>query len=217
MKPKTARIALVDDHTLFRNGLSSLLSEFTDIEVAFEACGGKELQNKIETDPEIDVILMDINMPVMDGFEATLWMTQHYPLVKIIALSMYDEDTTIIKMLRAGACGYVLKESTPSELHKAIFSVLEKGYYSNDLVSASVIKSIHSSNNNGAGQLVFSDKELIFMQHCASELTYKEIAHEMGVAVRTVDNYREALFSRLDIKSRVGLVLWGLKRGYIKL
>lgn len=218
MKAQTAKIALVDDHTLFRNGLSSLLSEFTDIEIVFEASNGKDLQKKIAASPDIDVILMDINMPIMNGLEATDWITKNHPLVKVIALSMFDEDTTIIKMLRVGACGYILKESTPHELHKAIFSVLEKGYYSNDLVSASVIKSIQTSDDvNEDGSFGFSVKELIFMQHCASELTYKEIAHEMNVAVRTVDNYREALFLRLQIKSRVGLVLWGIKHNYIKI
>jgi DNA-binding NarL/FixJ family response regulator len=115
MKEKI-RIALVDDHALFRKGIGTLLSEFDDIEVVFDAPNGKELQSLLKTHPEIDVILMDITMPIIDGYAASAWVKQHYPLIHVLALSMFDEDIAVIGMLKAGAGGYILKESSPAEL-----------------------------------------------------------------------------------------------------
>lgn len=208
---------MVDDHTLFRQGLSALLQEFSDIHIAFEAANGKELQELLPHQQQIDVVLMDINMPVMNGYEATEWLTAQHPEIQVLALSMFDDEVAIIKMLKAGAKGYVLKESTPAELHNAIFSIVKNGFYANELVNANTLKTIETQQLENNVAYNFSSKELSFLQYCASELTYKEIAHAMGVAHRTVDNYRESLFIKLDIKSRVGLVLWGIKQGLIKL
>lgn len=207
------KIAIVDDHTLFRNGLSILLKEFDVIELVFEANNGLHLQEMLGKHPLPDVILMDINMPQMDGYQATKWLKENHPQLKVLALSMFEEDKAVIGMIKNGASGYILKESKPSEVLAAIISIVKKGSYINELVSG---KLIHSMANPLADTR-FSKNELEFLKLCCSELTYKEIADLMFVSPRTVDNYREALFSKLNIKSRTGLVLYAIKNGLVAL
>ena len=200
-------IAIVDDHTLFRNGVAGLMSEFDELQVVFEAGNGKLMQETLPNHPIPDVILMDINMAVMDGYESTSWLKQNYPQVRVLALSMFEDDQAVIKMIKSGACGYVLKESKPRELLEAIKTIYSKGVYINEMVSGKLIRSI--SDNDSAPD--FSKKELEFLKLCCSELTYKEIADKMYLSPRTVDNYREALFLKLNLKSRTGLVLYAIQ------
>ncbi len=214
MKEKI-RIALVDDHALFRKGIGNLLSEFTDIDVVFDAPNGKELQSFLKTYSDIDVILMDITMPIMDGYAATAWVKQNYPLIHVLALSMFDEDIAVIGMLKAGAGGYVLKESSPAELYRAITEIKEKGIYINEMVSGKMLKNFQEQPTENIIRL--TERETEFIRHCASELTYKEIADKMKIAPRSVENYRENLFDKLQMKSRVGLVLFAIKNGIVKI
>lgn len=201
-------IAIVDDHTLFRKGVVGLMGEFEELTVVFEAANGKQMQEALAARPILPkVILMDINMPVMDGYEATYWLKAHYPQICVLALSMFEDDEAVIKMIRCGACGYILKESKPHDLLEAIKIIVLKGVFINDLVSGKLIRSIAAQETAPN----FSHKELDFLKHCCSELTYKEIADLMFVSPRTVDNYREALFQKLNIKSRTGLVLYAIR------
>ncbi|MDI9364325.1 MAG: response regulator transcription factor [Flavobacterium sp.] len=218
MIEKIINIALVDDHALFRSGIANLLQEFSDIKLVFEAENGKDLQNKLPLHAAINVILMDITMPSMDGYAATAWVKEQYPSVHVIALSMFDDEAAIIKMLKAGAGGYILKESSIIEVHKAITEIMKRGFYNNDLLSGKLINSIQKKTEPADSKNLFplTLKETEFLIHCASELTYKEIADEMGIAVRSVDNYRQTLFEKLNIKSRVGLALEAIKRGLVK-
>lgn len=205
-------IAIVDDHTLFRMGLSSILRESVAIDVLFEAENGRELQQKVR-DNVPDVVLMDVNMPVMDGYEATSWLKGNYPDVKVLALSMYEDDNSIIKMIRCGAAGYVLKQSRPGQLVNAIEMIYSSGFFFNELVSAGLRRNVLRDDSTSR----LSDREKQFLQMACSELTYKEIADKMFVSPRTVDNYREALFEKLGIKSRVGLVLYAIKNNFYKI
>lgn len=216
MKTKlpTFNIAMVDDHKMFRTGIASLLKEYLDINILFEANNGIELQNKIVLFPDTQVILMDINMPHMNGYMATSWLKTNYPHIHVLALSMYDDEQAIIKMLKAGANGYILKEAEISELHKAITQLVEKGFYTNDLVSGNMIRSIQKDTLTTGG-VKFTEKEILFLQLCASELTYKEMADQLDIAVRSVDNYSRSLFEKTGAKSRVGLVLWALKNNLL--
>jgi len=211
MQNHSISIAIVDDHTLFRSGLASLLEEFDEIDVMFEALNGMDLQAKMNHHPEVQLVLMDINMPVMDGFAATKWVKANYPNVHVLALSMLEDEKAIIGMLKAGAGGYMLKESTPSDLLTAIKVIVDKGFYVNELVSGRLLVALKDSDIKPT----FSDRELTFLQHCSTELTYKEIADLMNVSPRTVDNYRESLFAKLNIKSRTGLVVYGIKNNLI--
>lgn len=211
MSAEKISIAIVDDHTLFRSGLASLLDEFDEIEILFESTNGQDLQTKIKNQPDVDLILMDINMPVMDGFAATKWIKEYHPNVNVLALSMLEDEKAIIGMLRAGASGYMLKESTPIELLTAIKTVTEKGFFVNDLVSGRLLVAL----KDGDAKPIFSARELTFLQHCSTEYTYKEIAELMNVSHRTVDNYRESLFAKLNMRSRTGLVVYGIKNGLI--
>lgn len=206
-------IAIVDDHTLFRSGLASLLEEFDEIEVMFEAMNGIDLQTKINQHPGVQLILMDINMPVMDGFASTKWVKANYPNVHVLALSMLEDEKAIIGMLKAGAGGYMLKESTPSDLLTAIKVIVNKGFYVNELVSGRLLVALKDADVKPT----FSARELTFLQYCSTELTYKEIADLMNVSPRTVDNYRESLFAKLNIKSRTGLVVYGIKNNLINI
>ena len=204
-------IAIVDDHTLFRSGLASLLAEFDEINVVLEAKNGIDLKEKIKNNNKVKLVLMDINMPLMDGYATTKWMRENYPQIHVLALSMFEDEKAIIGILKAGAGGYLLKESKPSELLTAIKTTISKGFYVNELVSGRLLFSLKQEDTKP----IFSEKELIFLQHCSSELTYKEIAFLMNVSPRTVDNYRESLFAKLNIKSRTGLVVYGIKNGLI--
>jgi DNA-binding NarL/FixJ family response regulator len=210
MQNEQIPIAIVDDHTLFRQGVAGLLREFDELSVVFEAGNGKEMQEKLSRQELPKVILMDINMPVMDGCETTAWLKTNFPNIRVLALSMYDDDDIVIKMIKCGACGYVLKESRPSDLLEAVKVVNEKGVFLNDLVSGKLMRSFNTQD------ITLSKKELEFIIHCCSELTYKEIADKMCVSPRTVDNYRESLFQKLNLKSRTGLVLYAIKNNLFK-
>lgn len=217
MEEKRTAIAIVDDHTLFRKGLVSLLTESDELDILFDAANGLDMKQIINAKLLPEVILMDINMPQMDGYAATKWVTKTYPSVKVLALSMFDEDKPIIEMLKSGAGGYLLKESKTTELVTAIKTIAAHGYYMNNLVSGKLIKSLHDTDpaKNEASEI--SANELKFLQLSCSEMTYKEIANKMNLSPHTIDNYREALFHKFEIKSRTGLVLFAIKNELIQL
>lgn len=210
------KIAITDDHALFRMGIANLLREFNDVEVSFEASNGKELQTLLPQHPDVEVILMDINMPILDGYASTLWVKRNYPMVHVLALSMFDDDNAVIKMLKAGAGGYVLKESKPTELYRAIQEMVKHGTYLNEMVSGKLFRSLQSTLPLEADGIRLTEREKEFLKLCVSELTYKEIAEQMNLATRSVDNYRENLFEKLNLKSRVGLVLFAIKHKMVE-
>lgn len=215
-----ADIALVDDHALLRSGLASLLKDF-GYTVLFEADNGARLQEKLKTHPLPRVILMDINMPVMDGIETTLWLKQHYPQIKVLALSMLDEEGTIIAMIRNGAKGYVLKDCEPDELNAAITSVLEKDFYHSELVSRKLMQGLSNGHEDkpvqGVKKWPFTEKELEFINHFCTELSYKEIAAKLKMSPRTVEDYSASIQEKMEVRSRIGLVLFAIRNGIVKL
>jgi DNA-binding NarL/FixJ family response regulator len=210
-------VALVDDHVLLRQGLASLINSFPGYKVLFEADNGRQLVEKI-TGPENPVaILLDINMPLMDGFETAAWLKKNQPGIKILALSMSDEEETIIKMLQAGAHGYVLKNTTPDELKHALDTVIAKGYYLNDLVGMNVIQSMSKPQEPVFDLKVFTAKELQFIKLSCTELTYNSIADKMALSPKTIEFYKENIEKKTGIRNRISLVRFALKNGIVKL
>jgi len=213
------KIALADDHVLLRNGLANLLKDH-DYQVIFEADNGAEFIDKLKTSAIPDIVLMDINMPKMDGYDTAQWLKKNYPDIKVLALSMYDDENAIIRMLKAGARGYILKDSDPAELKFAIHSLLTKGFYHSELVTGKLIHTINHldepENSSVKNVLGLNEREIEFLKLVCTEMTYKEIAEQMCLSPRTIDGYRDALFEKLNLKSRVGLVLFAIKNGIVK-
>jgi DNA-binding NarL/FixJ family response regulator len=207
-------IGIVDDHQLFLKSLSLMLKSFKVYDVVAEAVNGKELQEKLQhcaTPPSI--MLIDVNMPVMNGIETAKWLTANYPQTKLVALSMNDNDTVIIDMIKAGCCAYLLKETHPDELEKALQEIHTKGFYNADASNINFRRLLQSEKD----AVVISDKEKQFLQHACSDLTYKEIAALMFLSERTIDGYRETLFGKLKVQSRVGLAMEAIRKGLVLL
>ncbi len=207
-------VALADDHILLRNGLASLINSLDNYNVIFEANHGKDFIEKLKDRIIPDIVLMDINMPEMDGYETTNWLKQNHPEVKVLALSMYDNEPSIIKMLKCGAKGYVLKDIEPAEFKTALDSLVNKGFYYSDLVTGKLIHAVNNSDSterNTLNGVSLSDREIEFLKYACSEMTYKEIAEKMFLSPRTIDGYRDELFEKLQVKSRVGLVMYSIK------
>lgn len=212
-------IALVDDHVLLRNGLATLV-KLIGFHVVFEADNGEECIQKINARTWPDLVLMDISMPVKDGFETTLWLKQNYPGIKVLALTMVDDENAVIRMLKNGAKGYLLKETNPAELKIAIHAAVEKGFYYSEMVSGRLLHSLTGDDEESqASQQVthLTDKEIWFLKLACTELAYKEIAAKMKLSPRTVDSYRDNLFHKLNIKTRTGLAVYAIKNGIVKL
>jgi two-component system, NarL family, invasion response regulator UvrY len=212
-----ATIALTDDHSLLRNGLAQLVTSLGHT-VLFEADNGVDFQKKLTAKNLLELVLMDINMPEMDGYETTQWLKENHPDVKVLALSMYDNEASIIRMLKCGAKGYILKDSEPAELKTAIDAIISKGYYYSDLVSGKLINAINKIEDGGSDvhTLVnLNDRETDFLKYACTEMTYKEIADKMFVSPRTIDGYRDALFEKLQVKTRVGLVMYAIKNSIV--
>ena len=213
------KITLIDDHVLLRNGLAGLVGSL-GYEITSQYDNGKAFVEHVKQDGEPDIVLMDINMPLMDGYETTLWLKKNYPEVRVLALSMYDDENAIIRMLKNGAKGYILKDAEPSELKQAIHAVLTKGFYYSEMVTGKLIHSIGNDDDEdqgSAGVLRLSERELEFLKLVCTEMTYKEIADKMFLSPRTIDGYRDALFEKLNIKTRVGLVLYAIKHGIVRI
>lgn len=217
----TVSIAIVDDHKLFRKGLISLIniagSQYT---IAFEADNGIDLQEKLKKGPEPDIILLDINMPQMDGYDTLHWLNEHFPLIRVLVVSMIEKDETIVKMLRLGVKGYLSKDVEPKELGEALHAVMHKGYYYTDFITGKLVHSIQLGSEapaNPANLPQINVREMEFLKLACSELTYNEIAARMFLSPKTIDGYRNALFEKLNVKSRVGLALFAVKNGYVQL
>lgn len=211
-KIEKLQVAIVDDHALFRKGLVFLIQELKQIEVVFEAENGEVMKYMIAKGLVPDVVLMDIKMPVLDGYGASKWLKENHPEIKILALSMYEDERAVIGMIRSGAGGYLLKSSGPRELLSAVRIINEKGVFINEKMSGKLYR--HATLDQGP---ILSKNELAFLKLCCSEMTYKEIADQLCVSPRTIDNYRDSLFDKLELRSRTGLVLYAIKNEIFKL
>lgn len=211
-------IALVDDHILLRNGLAALINSFNGYQVSFEADHGKDFIDLIATQINPDIVLLDINMPEMNGFDTATWIKENLPSTKILVLSMMDNESSIISMLKAGAGGYILKDSKPSVFRQALDDIRDKGFFMNELVTHKMLNYVKGDEQNSDAAIIarLSEKELTFLKLACTEKTYKEIASEMNLSPRTVEGYRDDLFVKLAVMSRVGLVLFAIKNGLHK-
>ncbi|WP_125720572.1 response regulator transcription factor [Flavobacterium ustbae] len=203
------KIIIVDDHLLFSQSLELLIKSFGDYEVINRFENGKVFIDYLEqnNEAEIDLILLDVNMPVLDGLSTMKWLKDNRPDLKVIALSVNDDEEIIIKMITNGAKGYLLKDTSPEIFKEAIECVVEKGFYFTELVSGMLINKVNSDNK----KISLKEKEIVFIKHACTEMTYKEIASEMCLSPKTIDGYRESLFDKLEIKTRIGLVLYAIK------
>lgn len=212
-------IALVDDHVMLRNGLANLIREL-GYTVVFEASDGIDFIEKLQGHEVPELALIDVNMPRMDGFETCAWLKEHHSDVKVLTLSMLDDEDAIMRMIRNGARGYVLKDCELGELRVAIDAVATKGFHYSEKVTGRLIHSIHQSDAKESEKNLVNSlttRELEFIRLAATDSTYKEIADQMHVSPRTVDGYRDDLFEKLDVKSRVGLVLFAIKHKLVSL
>jgi DNA-binding NarL/FixJ family response regulator len=214
---KKIQVAVADDHVLLRRALAKLISSFENYTVLFEADNGKEVKNKISQHIIPDIVLLDVNMPDMDGFETAKWIYSNFPQVKILALSMFSDENTIIKMLRFGAKGFVLKSVDPEKLQEALDSVMEKDFYLSDFISEKILSGLHKNVDIQEEAVSLTAKEKEFLRFVCSEMTYKDIAEKMFVSHRTVDDYRNSLFDKLKVRSRVGLVMYAIKHHLVEL
>ena len=204
------QVALVDDHKLFRDGLAELIDKLDRYKVVIESDHGRDLQEKLQAGVLPGIIILDINMKGMDGFETAQWLKEHYPDIPVLVLSMYENETAIIRMLKLGARGYLLKDIRKQELERAMDAVIDHGFYYTDLVTGKLVHVLHSPDAKEA--VALNKREMEFLKLACSEYTYKDIADRMNVSVHTVDGYRDALFEKLHARSRVGLVLYAIKQ-----
>lgn len=212
----TIKLGIIDDHKIFRNGLKATLEDCEELDLVLEASNGKELVGLL-TDKSPDVLLMDIKMPEMDGIQTATYVHQHYKHIKILALSMFNEDKYIVDMMKAGASGYLLKNAEPEEIIEAISTVYHKGFYFNEHLSITLIKQLvvndHAEQLSNKADL--NEREIEVLKLVCQECSNQEIADKIFLSVRTVEGYRARLFEKTNSKNLVGLVIYAIKRGII--
>ncbi|WP_309641295.1 response regulator transcription factor [Flavobacterium sp.] len=202
------KITIVDDHVLFSRSLSFLIGSFKEFDVVGNYSNGKEfIQSFAKPDIMPDIVLLDLNMPIMDGVETMKWLKANQPGLKVIALSVNDDEGTIIKMITNGAKGYLLKDTHPKTLYEALLVTHNKGFYYSDMVSELLVNQLVNTGN----KVTLKEREVEFIKLACTEKTYKEIASGMCLSPKTIDGYRENLFQKLEIKTRIGLVLYAIK------
>jgi two-component system, NarL family, invasion response regulator UvrY len=220
MENSKISVAVTDDHILLRRGLANLIRSFDGYEVLFEADNGKDFMEKLSCETIPEIVLMDINMPEMNGYDTTLWIKHNYPEIKVLSLSMNDDEQSIIRMLKCGAKGYILKDIDPSEFRIALDTLVRKGFYYSEMLSGKLIHAINSFDEPDKRinkTLLLSEREIEFLKLVCTEMTYKEIADKMFLSARTIDGYRNDLFEKLNAKTRMGLAMYAIKNGIVNL
>ena len=210
-------VALADDHILLRSALASLIDSFGDCKVIHQSNNGKELIDWFDNGLVPEVAILDLNMPEMDGYEAARVIQKKFPTVNVLMLTMYDSELSLIRLLQAGVKGFLKKDIHPSELKFAIHSVMNAGYYYSYDVAGKIMNLFRKSDEpfELANKSVINDSELQFLKLACTEDTYKEIAQKMKMNPRGIDNLRDHLFTKLDVKSRIGLAMYAVRQGLV--
>ncbi|WP_430898387.1 MULTISPECIES: response regulator [unclassified Paraflavitalea] len=209
------KIALVDDHQLLRIALVNLINNFGDFKVIIEASNGKELIKSIKSNSLPDIIILDLNMPELDGYDTSKWLNSNYPDIKIVMLTMYDAEAALIRLLRSGIRGFLRKDIHPTELKQALIHVNEIGYYYTNSSINRLATIFRLNKEDIFNKTILSEEEVTFLQQTATDQTYKEISITLGITLRNVDHMRDQLFEKLEVKSRVGLALFAIKNGLV--
>ncbi len=212
------KVAMADDHVLLRTALASLIDNFEDCDVTIQASNGAELIEKIGIANIPDVVLLDLNMPQMDGMETALALQEKYPSIHVLMLTMYDSELALIRLLQAGVKGFLKKDIHPEELRYAIHSVVQSGFYYSHNATGKLVNLFRRQPDGHFSSLeknLLTDMEIEFLKMASTEMTYKEIAQQMSMNPRTIDNLRDGLFQKLSVKSRVGLAMYAIKHGLI--
>lgn len=226
---KQISLAIVDDHNLFRKGLIKLI-KLADADnsytIIFEAENGLDLQEKLSKNNIPDIILMDIEMPDMDGYECVEWLSKNYPSVHVLVVSMFEKEEAVIRMLKLGVKGYLSKDIEVEDVHTALESIASDELYFAGFVTGIMQKNIQKEGlsslsdkyfSTQGGRIELSENELRFLKFACTEMTYEQIADQMCLSPKTIDGYRAALFSKFKLKNRVGLVLYAIKNGLVKI
>ncbi|MEO5647837.1 MAG: response regulator transcription factor [Chitinophagaceae bacterium] len=211
------KVAIADDHKIFRKGVILSLRQYTNIKFVQEADNGEELIKGIaESEPE--VVLLDLKMPVKDGIETTKYLNKHYPAMRIIILTMYEDERFVGHLMDSGANGYLLKSTDPMEIKKAITDVMRTGFYLNTFVNKVLIKKNYAKqkfNPNLSSEIVLSEREKEVLNLVCMEYTAQEIAGKMDISARTVEAIKDRLMERFGVKNSVGLVFYAMKNSLI--
>ena len=212
---KKIKVAIADDYKIFREGLKVSLAQDDGLQVIFEAENGEELLAAMESKLP-DLIIMDLKMPIMDGMEATQIVRKKYPDVKVLVVSMYEDDKFIIHLMEIGANGYLLKNAEPEEIRKAIYAVCENGYYFNDLVNKALLKKLVLKNNIKPSfneNVDLTERELEVLKLICEEKTAAEIAKQIFLSPRSVEGIRQRLIEKIGVRNTAGIVMFAVKNG----
>lgn len=207
------KVAIADDHQIFRKGVILSMRAYTNIKFVLEAGNGEELLSKLrEANP--DVVLCDLKMPVKDGIDTTKQITKEFPNIRVIILTMYEDERFVGHLMDCGAAGYLLKSTEPGEIKKAIVDVMRTGFYLNTFVNKVLIKKNYSKqkfNPSLTNEIVISDREKEVLNLVCMEFTAGEIAQKMDISARTVEAIKDRLMERFGVKNSVGLVFFAMK------
>lgn len=214
-------IAVADDHALFRKGLIGILEDFGFVEHIYEASDGLELIELLKiADPLPEIVLLDLRMPVMDGVEATEKIKELFPGIKIIILTMQDDESFILHMIEKGINSFLLKNVEPEELERVIKTLQTREYYFNEKLSNLVVKALYSKGKKATSiyyDSLFTEREIEILRLICEELTNQEIADKLNVSKRTIDGHRTSLFEKSGAKNTAGLVIYAVKNGIYKI
>jgi DNA-binding NarL/FixJ family response regulator len=211
------KIAIADDYKIYRDGLKVGLSADENLDVMMEADNGEDLLKELESQTP-DVIIMDLKMPFMDGMEATKAVRKKYPAIKVLVVTMYEDDKFIIHLMENGANGYLLKNAEPEEIRKSIYAVHENGYYFNDLVNKALLKKLVLKNNLKPSfnqNVELTERELEVLKLICEEKTATEIAKEIFLSPRSVEGIRQRLIEKVGVRNTAGLVMFAIKNGIV--
>ena len=210
---KIYNVIVVDDHVLLAQGIAGLVNSFGEFNVVKVFENGQQLIDDLEKNRiKVDIVLMDVKMPILNGIETTKILKEKYPDMKVLALSVEDEENTIIKMLKAGAKGYLLKDVDKEILYRGLIELINNGFYHTKEVSSILM----NSSSKTSDKIELKDREIEFLKYVCKEMTYKEIAASMFLSPKTIDGYRDVLFEKLQTKNRIGLVIYAIKHKIVE-
>lgn len=223
------KLAIVDDHNLFRKGLITLinLADKYNYLIVFEAESGEDMIQKLDKKALPDIVLLDIDMPDMNGFETVAWLQKHYPAIAVLVVSMVETEEAVVRMVKLGVKGYLSKDIEVEDIHEALKAISAKGYYYTDFITGKLVESLQNDSVDNKSDAAgvsdnpiwkqLNENERLFITHACTEMTYEQIAAKMFLSPKTIDGYRNTVFTKFNVKNRIGLVLFAIKNKLVNI